>query len=392
MKIEIPYSDYLTRVERTQAAMKESGVDAILAFSHLSEPTYSRYYADFQPAFETAGIWIPTTGAAVLLVGPESQDRAKKTSKLTFIKRMIAFREPATPRYEDNTFDTFKNLLSSTVEGKSLQRIGIGGWSTIPREIFEELAQTAREINANVEFVSADVLLSTVCQIKSAFEISCVLESARITKLAMDAAIAAIQEGATGKQVKGAALAKMYQEGAEGESFCGWVTSGEDTAYPIAWTTDRPFVDGDLIQIEIGARFHGYSSVIGRAVVLGKANGVQAELLQTIIGAKKQVEKSFRTACHSQEIAESHRRYLKNVGKESWMAYGPCHGTGIVECELPWIESATNFPLLENMVFCMDIFLHDEKNKIGARYEDMVWITASGPQFITNYRNEIIEI
>ena len=120
MKIEIPYSDYLTRVERTQAAMKESGVDAILAFSHLSEPTYSRYYADFQPAFETAGIWIPTTGAAVLLVGPESQDRAKKTSKLTFIKRMIAFREPATPRYEDNTFDTFKNLLSSTVEGKSL--------------------------------------------------------------------------------------------------------------------------------------------------------------------------------------------------------------------------------------------------------------------------------
>ena len=46
MKIEIPYSDYLTRVERTQAAMKESGVDAILAFSHLSEPT-----ADIMPIF-----------------------------------------------------------------------------------------------------------------------------------------------------------------------------------------------------------------------------------------------------------------------------------------------------------------------------------------------------
>ena len=80
---------------------------------------------------------------------------------------MIAFREPATPRYEDNTFDTFKNLLSSTVEGKSLQRIGIGGWSTIPREIFEELAQTAREINANVEFVSADVLLSMYAKLKA---------------------------------------------------------------------------------------------------------------------------------------------------------------------------------------------------------------------------------
>ena len=34
----------------------------------------------------------------------------------------------------------------------------------------------------------------------------------------MDAAIAAIQEGATGKQVKGAAMAKKYKEGAEGES------------------------------------------------------------------------------------------------------------------------------------------------------------------------------
>ena len=72
INFNIPGEDYAGRVMATQALMQEKNCDFILAFSTSSEPSYTRYFADFQPAFETAGIAIPRQGNATLLVGPKA--------------------------------------------------------------------------------------------------------------------------------------------------------------------------------------------------------------------------------------------------------------------------------------------------------------------------------
>ena len=385
----IPREEYALRVKKTQAMMQESNLDVIITFSTSAEPSYSSYYSNFIPAFETAGIAIPKIGNAALLVGPESRERAEKTAGLDLVKRMIAFREPATPNYTDDSFDTFDALFQNYAKHFPIQRVGIGGWSMIPHEIFQEIRQCLTRVAPEARLVPAEDILVRVSQIKSDAEISCIRESARITRLAMDEAIRSVRVGITCSQIKGVALAKMYAEGAEGESFCSWVTCGEDTIYPISSCSDRPLVPGDLVQIEIGARYHGYSSVIGRAVILGEADEHTQELIQTVIEAKQTVQRGLQECHSSKEVAMRHREYLINCGKESWMAYGPCHGTGTVECEYPWIECETDFALQENMVFCMDIFLADHERKRGVRYEDMVRVTANGIEGLTSYPDVI---
>lgn len=391
-RIIAPPEEYSNRIKRTQQSMISGGYDLIIAFSTLAEPSYSRYFADYTPAFETAGIVIPVKGSAFLLVGPESKERAELSAAISNIKRMIEFREPATPRYEDSSFDTFEGIFKSVQESVELHRIGIAGFSILPHEIYLEIEDALRKTNVSAVIDSADDFIASLTVIKTDYEIACIRESARITRLAMQEAINEVRIGSSAMKVKGAALAKMYSEGGEGESFPGWISVNEATQFPISVCTNQEFKSGDFVQIEIGTRFQGYSSVIGRTVSIGALSSEAQTLVETVISAKAVVEDAFRTAESSEDVAKKHRDYLIANGKESWMAYGPCHGTGICECELPWIEVGNEFRLEKNMVFCMDIFLADQDNRIGARYEDMVLIGNDGPEYITDFGNSIIVV
>ena len=52
----IPLSEYKERVAKVQAAMKLSGYDLLLAYGNEAEPQYVRYFSNYWPSFETAGV------------------------------------------------------------------------------------------------------------------------------------------------------------------------------------------------------------------------------------------------------------------------------------------------------------------------------------------------
>ena len=68
----IPQEEFDLRVEKVQAAMAEQGYDLLLAYGNEAEPQYVRYFSNYWPSFETAGVLIPREGKPLLLIGPES--------------------------------------------------------------------------------------------------------------------------------------------------------------------------------------------------------------------------------------------------------------------------------------------------------------------------------
>ena len=56
--------------------------------------------------------------------------------------------------------------------------------------------------------------------------------------------------------------------------------------------------------------------------------------------------------------------------------YGPCHGTGMIEVEAPWMETNSDYILKPNMIFQIDTFVSE--STYGLRWEKGIAITESG--------------
>ena len=66
--------------------------------------------------------------------------------------------------------------------------------------------------------------------------------------------------------------------------------------------------------------------------------------------------------------------------------------SGLMEGEFPWIESNSDFPLEEGMTFCTCIYLGDNENRIGVRFEDGFLVTKEGTEAFSDYGRELMEL
>ena len=88
----IPLYEYSERIKKVQAAMAREGYDLLLSYGNEAEPQYVRYFSNYWPSFETAGVLIPVEGEPLLLIGPESYTYAADRSKIEKIRLLKAFR------------------------------------------------------------------------------------------------------------------------------------------------------------------------------------------------------------------------------------------------------------------------------------------------------------
>ena len=108
----IPLEEYKERVKKVQALMKKEGYDLILCYGNEAEPQYVRYFSNYWPSFETAGVLIASEGEPMLLIGPESYTYASDRTKIPTIKQLKAFRESSEPEYPGKKLDTFNSVFA----------------------------------------------------------------------------------------------------------------------------------------------------------------------------------------------------------------------------------------------------------------------------------------
>ncbi|HUU59007.1 MAG TPA: aminopeptidase P family N-terminal domain-containing protein [Phycisphaerae bacterium] len=95
----IPDSEYQQRIRSAQELVRENDLDALLVNSNEAEFANVRYFSNYWPIFEIAGVVIPPEGEPVLLIGPESGAFARDRSKIRKSKLLREYREPADPAY-----------------------------------------------------------------------------------------------------------------------------------------------------------------------------------------------------------------------------------------------------------------------------------------------------
>jgi Xaa-Pro aminopeptidase len=386
MITEIPIAEFQDRHKKIQKELARRGLDALLVFGSEAEPAHVRYLSDYWPAFETAGVLVPVEGEPMLIIGPESLTYAKSRSKIPDIRQILEYRESSEPEYPGVPLDTYQSVFDEVFAGKRFRKLGIAGYNVATVPVYATLQQAM----TGKELVRADDILIEMRKIKSENEIALIRKSFGVAEKAVEEVLNNIKAGMTEVEVVGIAQEAIYHNGAEYEGHPMYVLSGKYSTNAIGRPTLKKLVEGEVIQLNLGARCGGYSSSIGRPICLGTMPDDVRKVLQVGLDAANKTMEIMHAGLVAKEVAIQVHDFIKARGYGDAILYGPCHGIGLMECEHPWLETNSEYTILENYTYQVDSFLRTEQ--FGARWEDGIRVTKDGVEKFSNYRRELIVI
>jgi Xaa-Pro aminopeptidase len=138
----------------------------------------------------------------------------------------------------------------------------------------------------------------------------------------------------------------------------------------------------------VGARYEGYAASVGRGVFFGTPDPWVLEAIQRGYEAESLVMSELYDGNNAGTVARKYIDFLAKTGHDKNLLYGPCHATGLMEGEPPWIESDSDYIIHENMCYCIDIFMGNP-NGYGLRVEDSVRVGKTGGDDYTAFPKEI---
>ena len=389
-------AEFASRIARTCQLTGAAGLDVLIAHSNEADFANVRYLSDYWPLFESAGVLLTPAGKSRLLIGPESETFARSRTKIPDVRKLVEYREPAEPDYPSIAMDSFRAVVLEAVGGEP-KRIGLAGWAIFPLPVF----QVIRQAFPNAEIVKADDVVFQQRAIKSPAEIACLREAFRIVRVATDEVIKQCRPGMTELEMAGIAQSVIYAEGAEYEGLPQYVLSGEASSHAIGRAGYRRIEKGDIVQLNLSARVHGYSASIGVPISIGTPSDAQKRLLEFGLKAHQFTRTLMKPDVLASEIALTYNAWVKAQGFAEYQLYGPCHGIGMIEVERPWIETTSNYSLSPGMTFQIDTFFYAPANSelakengkvFGLRWENCVAITEKGNELLSPELNGLFGV
>jgi Xaa-Pro aminopeptidase len=387
MMKKLPDAEFEGRIRAIQQKLIEHEYDAYLVHCNEADQANVRYLSDHWPIFETAGVIVPKQGEPILLIGPEAEPFAADRSRIKTIRKMVEYRESAEPEYPDIQVSSFKEVFDEVSGHKGIKRLALGDYSILPMPVYNGVKDA---LGSGGELIRAEWIISDMRTVKSENEIAMIKEAHRISERALEDLLNEMKPGMTEKQALGIVYGSLYRHGAESEGFPNYVFGGRKTRNAIARATYEKIEKGKLIQLCIGARYGGYSSSVGRPVIFGRMSSEMKKRVQFGLDAHLKTYEWIRAGVVAKDVAVKYMDYFNQNGYGDCYLYGPCHGTGIIEVEKPWMETSSNYSLLENMTFMADTFF--TCNDYGFRWEDGFKVKRDGCEPFSNARSKIIEL
>src|SRR5690554_2375546 len=382
---KIPKEEFLERIKKFQSNIKAAGLDACLVHGTESDMAHVRYLSEYWPTFETAAVFVPAEGEAVLLVGPESDLYASHRSFFKNIEKLIQYRESAEPDAPGMSFITYKDLVAKYVP-KGIKKLGIAGSAITSMPVYLGL----KEQLPGVELIKADMTLWPLRFVKSENELNAMRKAFKISELAVEAILNEIKPGMTELQVIGIAQREIYKHGGEYEGHSLYCFCGKSTNNAISRPTHNKIIENEVIQLNIGARVSGYSSSVGLPFSIGPLPERKKHLVEFGLEAHKKTIEMLRAGKPAGSVVRDYEAWVKERGFGQYLLYGPCHSIGMMEVERPWMESTSEYLLEENMTFQVDTFFYDKD--FGLRWENGAIIKEGGAELMSSKFMKYIEL
>lgn len=249
-----------------------------------------------------------------------------------------------------------------------------------------------RELLADrVELVPVTELVEELRRTKDEHEIKLM---AQATRIADDAFEALIERGIKGRTERELALSlehDMRLRGAESPSFRSIVAAGPHGALPHAEPRDVAVQDGQLVVIDWGAVYEGYSSDCTRTVAVGEVGAQAREAYELVLSAQLEGLDAVKAGGHGREIDRVVRDVIEAAGHGEHFGHGLGHGVGLEIHEAPTLSARSNDTLAPGYVVTVEpgVYLPGE---FGIRIEDLVVVEEAGIRILTSLPKALLVV
>ena len=177
---------------------------------------------------------------------------------------------------------------------------------------------------------------------------------------------------------------RMKRNGSSTPYYETIVASGKRSALPHGVASDKKIQKKDLVTLDFGAVFDGYTADLTRTVLVGKANKGQKEVYNLVLRAQRRAISRARARMKACDLDKTAREVIKKAGYGEYFGHGLGHGIGLLIHDNPAVNP-TNQQILEpGMVVTIEPGIYIPEKEIGVRIEDDVLITETGYRVMSN--------
>ncbi|MQA81924.1 MAG: M24 family metallopeptidase [Streptosporangiales bacterium] len=227
--------------------------------------------------------------------------------------------------------------------------------------------------------------------VKHPIEIDYIRHALAIVETGLHASFDAIRPGVRERDVAVAAETAMRRAGSEMQPFLTVVSSGSNAAIFERIATEKRIRSGEMVILDMGAVYRGYTGDLGRTVCAGEPTARQREIYRVTHAAIEAAIDAVKPGATCAEVDRAARDAIGGLGYAKYehrFATGHQLGWGL-HAE-PLVHRGVDYELRPGMVMCLEprVTLYDQPAVGGAHLEEAVLVTRSGHERLSRCRFE----
>jgi Xaa-Pro aminopeptidase len=226
---------------------------------------------------------------------------------------------------------------------------------------------------------------------KSESELSFLRKAIQLTVDGQRAAAGQIRIGRFEYEVEATLEFEFRRKGASRPGFPSIVGSGANAMILHYDKNTREMRDGDLVVVDAGAEYGGYTADITRTYpVSGRFSSRQKEIYDIVLAAQEAALEQVKVGAMASKEGAIHRAaydYINTHGKDlkggslgRYFTHGTSHHLGL---DVHDVVDDPNRPLEPGMVISVEPGVYIPEENIGIRIEDNVLVTESGYELLS---------
>ncbi len=343
------------RIRKIRGLMDSKGLDGLL----VADAKNMKYFTGFSGG---SMLLLPLDGENILFVYGVNYEAAKAETKGASVDLV----KPE------------EDIIKKIVEKMRSLKIRNVGFDSLKASTYLKLKESSDEINLR----SADDLIWTLRKVKEPSEISLMKKAAELTSRGMRKAAEIIEAGLSERDVAAEIEYEMRKSGSDGVAFDTIVSSGPNSAFPHGGCGDRIIRRGDLVVIDIGAKYRDYCSDLTRTFIIGKPSTKQMRIYETVKEAQSLAAEKAEAGAEAREVDRAARDHISKAGYGDYFVHSLGHGVGLDIHEPPTLGPRSKEFLAEGNIVTIEPGIY-VPGFGGVRIEDTVLILKDHAEKLT---------
>lgn len=350
----------MTRIEKLNSALETKHLEAAVILSDFNR----RYLSGFTG---TSGALIITKEQNLLITDFRYIEQA--TAQAPDFKII---------KQQGSLIDEIKQQL----ENLSVQNVGFEG-NLVSYDTYLQLSK------AYVSLISISGVIEKIREVKDEAEIQLIQKASDIVDETFEYILTVAKAGMTEQQLKAKLESKMLELGAEGTSFDTIVASGVRGALPHGVASDKVINHGEMITLDFGAYYKGYSSDITRTFAIGEPDPQLKEIYNIVLEANLKGIEAAKKGITGKALDAVARDYITEKGYGDAFGHSLGHGIGLDVHEGPNLSRKSETELDVNNCVTIEPGIYID-GLGGVRIEDDILIKENGCERFTKCTKNLI--